>query len=123
MILHVAAREHARDVGPCTVMSDEITRLISVDLPGEQLRARGMSDGNEDAIGGCVRLFAGVDVPYPQSGHTFAAEHVDDNPRTAQRFQVMSIPTLLLFKNGETQARIVGARSKSQIMSEFEPLL
>ncbi|MGA2804681.1 MAG: thioredoxin [Acidimicrobiales bacterium] len=49
--------------------------------------------------------------------------NVDDNPRTAQRFQVMSIPTLLLFKNGETQARIVGARSKSQIMSEFEPLL
>ena len=34
--------------------------------------------------------------------------NVDDNPRTAQRFQVMSIPTLLLFKNGETQARIVG---------------
>lgn len=49
--------------------------------------------------------------------------NVDDNPRTAQRFQVMSIPTLLLFKNGETQARIVGARSKSQIMSAFEPLL
>jgi thioredoxin 1 len=49
--------------------------------------------------------------------------NVDDNPRTAQRFQVMSIPTLLLFKNGETQARIVGAKSKSQIMLEFEPLL
>src|ERR1017187_8794237 len=49
--------------------------------------------------------------------------NVDDNPRTAQRFKVMSIPTLLLFKNGETQARIVGARSKSQILSEFEPLL
>ena len=35
----------------------------------------------------------------------------------------MSIPTLLLFKNGEAQARIVGARSKTQIMSEFEPLI
>jgi thioredoxin 1 len=49
--------------------------------------------------------------------------NVDDNPRTAQRFQVMSIPTLMLFKDGEAQARIVGARSKSQILSEFEPLL
>ena len=49
--------------------------------------------------------------------------NVDDNPRTAQRFQVMSIPTLLLFKNGEAQARIVGARSKTQILSEFEPHL
>jgi len=49
--------------------------------------------------------------------------NVDDNPRTAQRFQVMSIPTLLLFKDGEAQVRIVGARSKSQILSEFEPHL
>jgi len=49
--------------------------------------------------------------------------NVDDNPRTAQRFQVMSIPTLLLFTNGEVQARIVGARSKTQILLEFEPFL
>jgi thioredoxin 1 len=49
--------------------------------------------------------------------------NVDDNPRTAQRFQVMSIPTLLLFKNGEPQSRIVGARPKSQILSEVEPHL
>ncbi len=47
--------------------------------------------------------------------------NVDDNPRTAQRFQVMSIPTLLLFKDGEPASRIVGARSKNQILSEFEP--
>lgn len=46
--------------------------------------------------------------------------NVDDNPRTAQRFQVMSIPTLLLFKDGEPASRIVGARSKNQIMTEFE---
>jgi thioredoxin 1 len=49
--------------------------------------------------------------------------NVDDNPRTAQRFQVMSIPTLMLFKDGEPQSRIVGARPKSQILSEVEPHL
>jgi thioredoxin 1 len=49
--------------------------------------------------------------------------NVDDNPRTASRFQVMSIPTLLLFKDGEPTSRIVGARSKNQILSEFEPHL
>jgi thioredoxin 1 len=49
--------------------------------------------------------------------------NVDDNPRTAQRFQVMSIPTLLLFKDGEPQSRIVGARPKSQILSEVDPHL
>jgi len=46
--------------------------------------------------------------------------NVDDNPRTAQRYQVMSIPTLLLFKGGEPQSRIVGARPKSQILSEVD---
>ena len=49
--------------------------------------------------------------------------NVDENPRTAQRYQVMSIPTLLLFKGGEPQSRIVGARPKSQILSEVEPHL
>jgi thioredoxin 1 len=49
--------------------------------------------------------------------------NVDENPRTAQRFQVMSIPTLLLFKGGEAQSRIVGARPKSQILAEVEPHL
>lgn len=49
--------------------------------------------------------------------------NVDDNPRTAQRFQVMSIPTLLLIKGGEAQSRIVGARPKSQILAEVEPHL
>jgi thioredoxin 1 len=52
-----------------------------------------------------------------------AKVNVDDNPRTAQRYQVMSIPTLLLFKDGEPQSRIVGARPKSQILSEVEPHL
>ena len=35
--------------------------------------------------------------------------NVDDNPETARTFGVMSIPTLILFKNGEEKARVVGA--------------
>jgi thioredoxin-like negative regulator of GroEL len=49
--------------------------------------------------------------------------NVDENPRTAQRFQVMSIPTLILFKGGKAQSRIVGARPKGQILAEVEPHL
>ena len=49
--------------------------------------------------------------------------NVDDNARTAQRFEVMSIPTLILFKDGEPQLRIVGAQSKSMLLSKLEPLL
>jgi thioredoxin 1 len=49
--------------------------------------------------------------------------NVDDNVRTAQRFEVMSIPTLILFKDGEVRARVVGARSKSALLSEIDPHL
>ncbi len=46
--------------------------------------------------------------------------NVDDNVRTAQRFEVMSIPTLLLFKDGEVRARVVGARSKSALLAAID---
>jgi thioredoxin 1 len=49
--------------------------------------------------------------------------NVDDNQKTAMRFQVMSIPTLILFKDGEAQLRIVGAQPKSALLAKLEPLL
>ena len=48
---------------------------------------------------------------------------VDDNMETARRFEVMSIPTLILFKKGEPVVRLIGARSKSALMKEIEPHL
>src|ERR1700730_6629393 len=38
--------------------------------------------------------------------------NVDDAPDTARRFEVMSIPTLILFKDGEASLRIIGAKGK-----------
>ncbi|MDA8034893.1 MAG: thioredoxin domain-containing protein, partial [Actinomycetota bacterium] len=38
-------------------------------------------------------------------------------------YEVMSIPTLILFKDGQPQARLVGARSKSALLAEIEPHL
>ena len=46
--------------------------------------------------------------------------NVDDNVRTAQRFEVMSIPTLILFKGGEPLMRIVGAKSKTALLADLE---
>ena len=45
--------------------------------------------------------------------------NVDDNPNTARRFEVMSIPTLMLFQNGSLEKRLVGARSKGQLLDEL----
>jgi thioredoxin 1 len=45
--------------------------------------------------------------------------NVDENPGVAQRFGVMSIPTLLVFRNGEVDRRIVGAKGKMQLLEEI----
>lgn len=45
--------------------------------------------------------------------------NVDENPSTAQRFGVMSIPTMLVFENGQQTQKIVGAKPKAAIMKEL----
>ena len=44
---------------------------------------------------------------------------VDINVATATKFSVMSIPTLLLFKDGEVVARLVGAKPKGALLQEI----
>ncbi len=47
--------------------------------------------------------------------------NVDDNPQTARQYGVMSIPTLIVFKDGQEKARVVGARGKDAILREIDP--
>jgi thioredoxin 1 len=44
---------------------------------------------------------------------------VDANPLTAQRFHVWSIPTLIVFENGVSTTRLVGARAKSDLLNDL----
>ncbi len=46
--------------------------------------------------------------------------NVDDSPELAMKFGVMSIPTLIVMKNGEPTAQAVGLRSKEQILQMTE---
>jgi len=46
--------------------------------------------------------------------------NVDDSPAVTQKYGVMSIPTLLLFKGGEPIARLAGARGKDAILREIQ---
>ncbi|HEX2043158.1 MAG TPA: thioredoxin [Acidimicrobiales bacterium] len=48
---------------------------------------------------------------------------VDDAPGIARRFQIMSIPTLMVFQDGEPKKRLVGAKGKSQLLSELAEFL
>ena len=52
-----------------------------------------------------------------------AKVNVDDNLEISRRFEVMSIPTLILFKDGEIQKRVVGARGKGQLLEEISAFL
>ena len=54
---------------------------------------------------------------------TIAKLNVDEHPDIAMRYQVMSIPTMLLFSGGDVRRRIVGAKSKSALLQEFDEFL
>ena len=54
---------------------------------------------------------------------TIAKLDVDTHGDIAQRFNVMSIPTLLIFNNGEVQKRLVGAKGKGQLLQELAEFL
>jgi thioredoxin 1 len=45
--------------------------------------------------------------------------NIDENPSLQSAYSVMSIPTLIVFQNGEEKRRLVGARSKGQLVSEL----
>jgi thioredoxin 1 len=49
--------------------------------------------------------------------------NVDDNQQTAARYEILSIPTLLLFRDGEITKRVIGALPKKRLEAELEPAL
>ena len=49
--------------------------------------------------------------------------NVDDNQQTAAQYEILSIPTLLLFRDGEIVKRVIGALPKKRLEAELEPAL
>src|SRR5205807_555836 len=49
--------------------------------------------------------------------------NVDENQQTAIQFNVMSIPTLILFRHGEAAKTVIGAYPKKRLEAELEPAL
>ncbi len=46
----------------------------------------------------------------------------DQNPETAQKFGIMSIPTLIIFQNGEVKEQLMGAQAKEMLKSKLDEL-
>jgi thioredoxin 1 len=49
--------------------------------------------------------------------------NVDENQQTAARYEVLSIPTLILFKDGDVAKKVIGAMPKRRLEAELEPAL
>jgi thioredoxin 1 len=64
------------------------------------------------------------DLAGAHSGRLSVAKlNVDENQQTAMNYEVMSIPTMIVFQGGVERKRLVGARSKAQLESELSDYL
>jgi thioredoxin len=74
---------------------------------------------------GPCRMIAPVieEMAASRSDVRFAKLNVDQNPRTAQAYRAMSIPLLVLFKDGVEKGRVVGAVPRTQIEAAIRQYL
>jgi thioredoxin 1 len=63
------------------------------------------------------------EIASEHDGIQIAKLNVDDNPDVARRFEVMSIPTLIVFRDGEPAKRLIGAKGKGQLLQELSEFL
>ena len=54
---------------------------------------------------------------------TIVSLNVDENQQTAAEYEVLSIPTLILFKDGQVAKKVIGAMPKRRLEAELEPAL
>jgi len=66
-------------------------------------------------VGPIVEEIAGE---YPEK-ISVAKLNVDENPQTAMEYDVMSIPTMIVYQDGVEKKRIVGARPKAMLLQEL----
>ncbi len=104
-------------------MSDQITTLTDGTFD-EHVKASDLPvlvDFWAEWCGPCKMIVPILEeIASEQEGKLLVAKvNIDENLDITRRFEVMSIPTLMLFKDGEAQARIVGARGKAQLLQEI----
>lgn len=74
-----------------------------------------------DWCGPCKMMSPIVDeIADERTDVTVAKVNVDESSKLASRFGVVSIPTLIIFKDGKEAGRIIGFKPKAAILAEFE---
>jgi len=110
-----------------SLMSDKITNLTNESFDELVAGADGpvLVDFWAEWCGPCKMIAPILDEIADEQGDNLAIAkvNVDEAGEIAQRYQVMSIPTLLVFKDGEVAKRMVGASGKAKLLEDIAEFL
>jgi thioredoxin len=75
--------------------------------------------------GPCRTLAATLEALEPEyAGKVkFVTIDIDDAPKTAARFSIMSVPTMMVFRSGDVVSQVIGARPRAEVVSILDKTL